>query len=110
METRLDANCLAGHTLFYKEHEVRNALANDVTPGKRTLIVLNVPPYYDEVWIIVVILLNDLLIIPCVTPTRNQSRDYSAQLEKLKELYFKKNLVDQRNHKLLNHSLLLKSL
>jgi hypothetical protein len=85
METRLDANCLAGHTLFYKQHEVRDALANNGIPAKRTLFVLNVPPYCDEVWIIVLILLNGLLIVLCATPTRNQFRDYSAQLEKLKE-------------------------
>ena len=50
METRLDAKCSAGHTLFYKQHDVRNT--HFTKPAGRTLFVLNVPSYCDEVSIL----------------------------------------------------------
>lgn len=46
METRLDDKCLAGHTMFYKQHDVR--YSHFTKPTGRTLLVLNVPPYCDK--------------------------------------------------------------
>ncbi|XP_046447845.1 ribosomal RNA-processing protein 7 homolog A-like [Daphnia pulex] len=46
IETRFSDKCTAGHTLFYKEHAVRNS--HPSKPVGKTLFVLNVPPYYTE--------------------------------------------------------------
>nr|CAH0100194.1 unnamed protein product [Daphnia galeata] len=46
IETRFSDKCTAGHTLFYKEHAVRNS--HPSKPVGKTLFVLNVPPYFKE--------------------------------------------------------------
>jgi hypothetical protein len=47
MNTRFDTSNKAGHTLFFKEHSVRNS--HPSKPVGKTLFVLNVPQYYSKV-------------------------------------------------------------
>ena len=47
MNTRFDTSSKAGHTLYFKEHSVRNS--HPSKPVGKTLFLLNVPQYYSKV-------------------------------------------------------------
>ena len=47
IQTKFNSKYATGHTLYMKEHNVRNSHASK--PIGKTLFILNVPPYYTKV-------------------------------------------------------------